>query len=256
MMQCRAIMLTPSVAQGMAAAGAEEVWLGVESGAQHVLNAMEKGTTVSEIREATRALKTAGIRACWFLQLGYPGEDWTDIVATRNLVRDERPDDIGVSVAYPLPGTKYATVRAQLGLRQHWEHSDSLAMLFRGTYSTALYRKVRDVLHDETRSGANDERWTLLEREAGQHLSARSRSFSPAFEVTMASVLSPPHRRSTRSPSASTHAMARGSALRHNGAPCGRSSTANSHQDRASSRLAAEQEKTLRGYWCVGVRTF
>jgi anaerobic magnesium-protoporphyrin IX monomethyl ester cyclase len=173
MMQCRADLLTPAVAHALAAAGAEEVWLGVESGAQHVLNAMEKGTTVDEIREATRSLKAAGIRACWFLQLGYPGEEWTDILATRNLVRDERPDDIGVSVAYPLPGTKFhETVRAQLGLHQHWEHSDDLAMLFRGAYSTALYRQVRDVLHDETRTGANDERWTQLEREASLHLYA------------------------------------------------------------------------------------
>jgi hypothetical protein len=28
-------------------------------------------------------------------------------VATRDLVRGKRPDDIGVSVAYPLPGTKF-----------------------------------------------------------------------------------------------------------------------------------------------------
>ena len=174
MMQCRADLLRPSVANALAAAGAEEVWLGVESGAQHVLNAMEKGTTVEEIREATRALKSAGIRACWFLQLGYPGEEWPDILATRNLVRDERPDDIGVSVAYPLPGTKFhETVRAQLGLHQHWEHTDDLAMLFHGTYTTALYRQVRDVLHDETRRGADDERWTLLEREASSHRSAQ-----------------------------------------------------------------------------------
>jgi anaerobic magnesium-protoporphyrin IX monomethyl ester cyclase len=172
MMQCRADLLRPSVARALAAAGAEEVWLGVESGAQHVLNAMEKGTTVDEVREATRALRGAGIRACWFLQLGYPGEAWNDILATRDLVRDERPDDIGVSVAYPLPGTKFhENVRAQLGLHQHWEHSDDLAMLFRGTYSTAFYRQVRDVLHDETRYGMDDDRWTRLEREAYSHRS-------------------------------------------------------------------------------------
>ena len=46
-----------------------------------------------------------GIRVAWFLQLGYTGETWADLLATRELVRTERPDDVGVSVAYPLPGT-------------------------------------------------------------------------------------------------------------------------------------------------------
>ena len=48
------------------------------------------------------ALKEAGIRASWFLQLGYPGETWNEIAATRELIREERPSDVGVSVAYPL----------------------------------------------------------------------------------------------------------------------------------------------------------
>ncbi len=168
MMQCRADLLTPGVARALADAGAEEVWLGVESGAQSILDAMEKGTTVAEIRSATRALKANGIRACWFLQLGFPGEGWDDVLATRDLVREEQPDEIGVSVAYPLPGTKFhEMVRAQLGLHQNWEHSDDLAMLFRGTYTTSLYRHVRDALHDEVRGGgADDERWTRLAAEA------------------------------------------------------------------------------------------
>jgi anaerobic magnesium-protoporphyrin IX monomethyl ester cyclase len=176
MMQCRADLLRPTVARALADAGAEEVWLGVESGSQSVLDAMEKGTTVSEVRAATRALKSSGIRACWFLQLGYPGERWADVLATRDLVRDEQPSEIGVSVAYPLPGTKFhEMVRAQLGLHRHWEHSDDLAMLFRGTYTTALYRRVRDALHDEVRDGrADDARWFALESEARAGSAAES----------------------------------------------------------------------------------
>lgn len=167
MIQCRADLLTPRVVAALATAGAEEVWLGVESGSQRILDAMDKGTTVEEVRSATRALKAQGIRACWFLQLGYPSETWDDLVQTRNLVRDERPDDIGVSVAYPLPGTKFhALVQQQLGAQLNWQHTDELAMLFRGTYSTEFYRLFRDALHDEVRTGsANDGRWTMLGRD-------------------------------------------------------------------------------------------
>jgi anaerobic magnesium-protoporphyrin IX monomethyl ester cyclase len=173
MIQCRADLLRPSVTEALAAAGAEEVWVGVESGSQSILDAMEKGTTVDEVRAATRALKANGIRSGWFLQLGYPGETWDDVLLTRDLVRQERPDDIGVSVAYPLPGTKfYSKVREQLGLRQNWQHTDDLAMLFHGTYSTSFYRRLRDVLHDEVRSGtADDARWAALAREELEHRS-------------------------------------------------------------------------------------
>jgi anaerobic magnesium-protoporphyrin IX monomethyl ester cyclase len=176
MIQCRADLIRPAVAESLRSAGAEEVWLGVESGSQAILNAMDKGTTVDEVRSATRTLKKAGIRVGWFLQLGYPSESWDDLLMTRDLVRQERPDDIGVSVAYPLPGTKfYATVQAQLGLRHNWEHSDDLAMLFHGTYTTGFYRRLRDVLHDEVRTGVPDDaRWATLASEEASHRSSEA----------------------------------------------------------------------------------
>ncbi len=178
MMQSRADLMRPGVVSALAAAGAEEVWMGVESGSQHVLDAMEKGTTVDEVRSATRELKRHGIRACWFLQLGYPSETWEDLLSTRDLVRDERPDDIGVSVAYPLPGTKFhAMVRAQLGQRQNWQHTDDLAMLVQGTYTTDFYRLLRDALHTEVRTGtADDARWTAFARDEWAHRSAQARA--------------------------------------------------------------------------------
>jgi anaerobic magnesium-protoporphyrin IX monomethyl ester cyclase len=167
--QCRADLLSPSVVAALETAGAEEVWIGVESGSQRILDAMDKGTTVDEVRFATRALKNRGVRACWFLQLGYRSETWEDLVLTRDLVRREWPDDIGVSVSYPLPGTKfYDLVRSELGSRENWQDTDDLAMLFRGTYTTTFYRRVRDVLHDEVRARTHDDaRGAELASEAG-----------------------------------------------------------------------------------------
>ena len=171
MIQCRADLVSPAVARALADAGCEEVWMGVESGSQRILDAMDKGTTVDEVRAATRALKAHGVRACWFLQLGYPGERWDDVVATRDLVRGERPDDVGVSVAYPLPGTKFhAAVQRQLGARTNWEDTGDLAMLFQGTYTSPFYRRLRNALHAEAR-GADDELWFGLGEEEASHRS-------------------------------------------------------------------------------------
>jgi anaerobic magnesium-protoporphyrin IX monomethyl ester cyclase len=173
-MQSRVNLMRPEAVDALAKAGAREVWLGVESGSQKILDAMDKGSKIGEARTATRNLKARGIRTCWFIQLGYPGESWEDLGLTRDLLRAERPDDIGVSVAYPLPGTRFhQLVKAQLGARHNWEDSDDLAMLFEGTFDTGFYRKVRDLLHDEIRTGLYDDcRWARLGHEGPLHRSA------------------------------------------------------------------------------------
>ena len=149
-MQSRVNLMTEQTVPALARAGAREVWLGVESGSQKILDAMDKGTTVACARQATRMLKAHGIKACWFIQLGYPSEEWEDLLATRDLIHEEMPDEIGVSVAYPLPGTEFhERVRAQLGRQRNWHDTGELAMLFQGTFDTQFYRKIRNLLHEE-----------------------------------------------------------------------------------------------------------
>jgi len=165
--------MTDPMVEALVRAGAREVWLGVESGSQKVLDAMDKGATVQAAREATRTLKAHGVRACWFIQLGYPSETWEDILSTRDLIREEQPDEIGVSVAYPLPGTEFhARVQAQIGRQRNWKDTGDLAMLFQGAYSTTFYRQVRDALHAEIETASqDDDAWTRFEAEAFHHRS-------------------------------------------------------------------------------------
>ena len=109
---------------------------------------MEKGTTIAQIYEARALLKKIGIHASFFLQFGYPGEDKKDIEATLRMVKDLMPDDLGISVSYPLPGTTfYENVRADFQEKKNWVDSDDLALMFRGTYSAAYYRKLHRYVH-------------------------------------------------------------------------------------------------------------
>jgi len=127
--------------------------MGVESGSQTVLDAMDKGLNLGSVRVARRRLKAAGIRACYFLQFGYPGETWTELQETIAFVRDTRPDDVGISFSYPLPGTVfYERVRQQLGYKRNWADSDDLCVMFRAAYKTDFYRAVRNALHAEVDS--------------------------------------------------------------------------------------------------------
>ncbi|MBI2379044.1 MAG: B12-binding domain-containing radical SAM protein [Deltaproteobacteria bacterium] len=133
--------------------GAETVWMGAESGSQKILDAMDKGTTVEQIKEARRMLGERGIRTGYFLQFGYPGETLEDVEATLSLVRETVPDELGISVSYPLPGTRfYEAVREELGAKRHWVDSADLSMMYEGPFSTEFYRRLHQTVHREHRA--------------------------------------------------------------------------------------------------------
>ncbi len=150
MIQTRADLMTQKAVDALARAGCAEVWIGAESGSQKVLDAMDKGIKVEQIAAARQRLGAAGIRACFFIQLGYPGETFEDIEATVQMIRETLPDNIGVSVSYPLPGTRFhKMVQTSLEDKDHWDDSGDLAMMFEGTYQTPFYRRLHGLLHDD-----------------------------------------------------------------------------------------------------------
>ncbi len=132
----------------LAEAGCREVWMGAESGSQKILDAMDKGTTVTQIREARVLLKQYDIKVAFFLQYGYLGETMEDIQMTISLLKDTMPDDIGISVSYPLPGTAfYDKVKQDLILKSNWTDSDDLDMMFHNTYPSTFYKKLHRYTH-------------------------------------------------------------------------------------------------------------
>jgi radical SAM superfamily enzyme YgiQ (UPF0313 family) len=152
-------------------AGADIVWMGAESGSQKILDAMDKGTQVEQIYEATRKLHEHGVRVAFFLQFGYSGETREDIELTLKMVRDLMPDDIGISVSYPLPGTPfYERVRSELAHRQNWYDSQDMAMLYQGTFTTQFYRHLHTVVHKDYRSR---KAWQTLKHLASHPAQAR-----------------------------------------------------------------------------------
>jgi anaerobic magnesium-protoporphyrin IX monomethyl ester cyclase len=147
------LLLQENNIEALKRAGCETIWVGAESGSQKVLDAMDKGTKVEQIYEATRLMKKHGIRPAFFLQFGYPSETKMDIEATINMVMELMPDDIGVSVSYPLPGTKfYETVKSELREKANWTDSDELALMFRNTYPAPFYKELQRYIHKQYRA--------------------------------------------------------------------------------------------------------
>jgi anaerobic magnesium-protoporphyrin IX monomethyl ester cyclase len=148
----RADLVNEKTAAALAKAGCKTVWLGAESGSQKILDAMDKGDKVEDIYRAAKLLRENGIEVGFFLQFGYPGEMWDDVQKTLKMVRECAPDDIGISVSYPLPGTKFfERVKLELGEKQNWTDSDDLAMLYHGPFPTEFYRVLHGRVHYEFR---------------------------------------------------------------------------------------------------------
>jgi anaerobic magnesium-protoporphyrin IX monomethyl ester cyclase len=149
----RADLVNEKTAPALAKAGCKTFWIGDETGSQKILDAMDKGDTVLDIYNAARLLRANGIEVGFFLQFGYPGETWEDVQKTLKMVRECAPDDIGISVSYPLPGTKfYERVKLELGEKQNWVDSEDLAMLYRGPFPTEFYRVLHGRVHYEFRA--------------------------------------------------------------------------------------------------------
>ena len=151
------LLLKEDTIDALAESGLCEVWVGAESGSQSILDGMDKGITVSQIYDATRLLKEKNIRVAFFIQFGYLKETKEDIFKTISMIKTLVPDNIGISVSYPLPGTKfYEKVKDDLKLKTNWTDSNDLAMLFKGTFNSKFYKKLHRYVHKEYRKSQGE----------------------------------------------------------------------------------------------------
>jgi len=142
------LLLKEDTIDALAQSGLEEVWIGAESGSQKILDAMDKGITLEQIEKSTKLLQSNKVRVAFFIQYGYLGETKEDIGKTIAMIKTLKPDNIGISVSYPLPDTPfYNKVKHQLKDKKNWTDSDDLAMLFKGTYNQVYYKKLQRYTH-------------------------------------------------------------------------------------------------------------
>ncbi len=68
------------------------------------------------------------------------------------MIKELQPDNIGISVSYPLPGTRfYEMVKNDFKGKANWTDSDDLAMMFQGTFNSEYYKKLHRYVHKEYR---------------------------------------------------------------------------------------------------------
>lgn len=141
------LMIEDSI-DALVASGLDEVWIGAESGSQKILDSMEKGTTIEQINLSTKLLKLKKVKVCYFIQFGYLGETMIEINETINMILKNMPHQIGISVSYPLPGTKfYQIVKDQMNEKTNWNDSNDLTMMYEGSFNTNFYVQLYKYVH-------------------------------------------------------------------------------------------------------------
>lgn len=106
-------------------AGCRRVYFGIESGDDAVLKLMNKKITAEEARHAVIAAHGAGLEVGAFFILFYPGETNQTVLNTLHFTTSLPIDYLGLTMPYPLPGTKlYERVKDQI--KREWNPGESV----------------------------------------------------------------------------------------------------------------------------------
>jgi radical SAM superfamily enzyme YgiQ (UPF0313 family) len=90
----------------LAQAGCNRVRFGVESGNPGVLENLQKGITLDQVREAYRMAKKAGIVTFAYFMLGSPGETEAEVKESIALAKELNPDFAQFLITTPFPATE------------------------------------------------------------------------------------------------------------------------------------------------------
>ncbi|MEJ2271972.1 MAG: radical SAM protein, partial [Candidatus Bathyarchaeota archaeon] len=130
--QTRVSTVSKEMLTKMREANCQQVFFGVESGCQKILNAVNKGTTVEQNKAAIKLAKESGLFVAVSVMVGYPGETPEMLNQTIDLLRETEPDDAYICVATPYPGTELRNLIEGMGwnISNDWKKYDTTAPVF------------------------------------------------------------------------------------------------------------------------------
>jgi anaerobic magnesium-protoporphyrin IX monomethyl ester cyclase len=130
--------------------GCYRIWIGSESGSQKILNAMERGVSVEQVRRSCRLAQAHGIQVGMFLMWGYEGEELEDIAATVDHVKASNPDIFFTTVSYPIKGTGYfAKVSDRVEMPIAWAEGSDRDYVVAGRHGKDYYKLADQWLRNE-----------------------------------------------------------------------------------------------------------
>ena len=149
--QTRVSTVSKELLSKMREANCQQVFFGVESGCQKILDAVNKGTTVEQNKAAIKMAKKAGLFVAVSVMVGYPGETPEMLKQTIDLLRNTEPDDAYICVATPYPGTELRNLIEKMGwnISNDWKRYDTTAPVFDNpNLSIEDVTKIRSSFYD------------------------------------------------------------------------------------------------------------
>ncbi len=130
--QTRVDRVSKEILFQMKRAECQQVFFGIESGSQKILNAVKKGTTVEQNERAIKWAKEAGLFVAASVIVGYPGETTETLKQTVNFLKKTKPDDVYICVATPYPGTELRNLIEKTGWKMstEWQLYDTTTLVF------------------------------------------------------------------------------------------------------------------------------
>ncbi|WP_457554562.1 B12-binding domain-containing radical SAM protein [Candidatus Pyrohabitans sp.] len=153
--ETRADHLDGELLDALKRAGCNLICLGVDSGAQEVLDACRRGMTVEQVRKAILMAKQRGIKVRAYVTFGFPGETAASVRATVKLLEETRPEQILLSLATAYPGTELEKGRF-VEVHENWVrkfhgHGLGARLYFPETLSRREYTRLGDYIYREVR---------------------------------------------------------------------------------------------------------
>jgi anaerobic magnesium-protoporphyrin IX monomethyl ester cyclase len=146
----RADRLNAEMLDLLAELGCFRVWIGSESGSQRILDSMDRGVKIEQVRHAIELSRERGIQSGMFLMWGYEGEELEDIEATIKHVSLSKPDIFFTTISYPIKGTPYyQRVEDRLVQLGPWSKTSDREIKIKGRHSRNYYAHADKLLRDE-----------------------------------------------------------------------------------------------------------
>jgi len=120
----------------MAKSGCKEVAIGIESGSDHILQAIHKCSTSEQIKKAIQMAHDAGMQVKGFFIIGLPGESEDTIAETEAFINECPCDDYDFSLLSVLPNSDIYRRQSEYELLHNTPKTDYSKMWYKGTPGT------------------------------------------------------------------------------------------------------------------------
>ena len=170
----RVNLVTEDLLLKMKKAGCNSIKVGIESGSERVLRAMNKGITHDHVKNAANLFRKVGIHWTGYFMMGVPGETVEDVYKTLDFMYEIKPDFASIGVYEPFPGTPMFAEGIKRGLvRSEMSMEDFFNTLPNHYYKLNFNQQVDTI---------DEEEFVLLEKKIKKAFHEYNKNYKQLFK--------------------------------------------------------------------------